>query len=273
MAVRPSTVMENGFPASSPSRESADDGWAEVLAAFDNGGRKLPESWQALFQPLLEPSSRPLMIGQLGQSLDGRIATVTGHSKYINGDACLAHLHRLRAVCDAVVVGVGTALFDRPRLTVRRVQGRNPARVVIDPRGRLHDWSSLCTGDARCILITGPDARPEVPDNVEVLRLSLDGEGFDPEAIRALLAEQGFRRVLIEGGGATISRFLTNGSLDRLHLLVSPMIIGAGPTGLQLPPIERIDEAIRPRTAIHRLGDEILIDCDFSGCRPAGGRD
>lgn len=265
MAARPSTVMEGSFPASSSLREMVDDGWADVLAAFESDGGQLPEHWQALFQPLLDVSSRPLMVGQLGQSLDGRIATVTGHSKYINGDACLAHLHRLRAVCDAVVVGVGTALFDRPRLTVRRVAGRNPARVVIDPRGRLHDWSSLCTGDARCILITGPDVRPEVPDNVEVLRLSISGEGFDPEAIRALLAEQGFRRVLIEGGGATISRFLTNGSLDRLHLLIAPMIIGAGPTGLQLPPIERIDEAIRPRTTIHRLGEEVLIDCDFSG--------
>ncbi|MXN66607.1 riboflavin deaminase [Stappia sp. GBMRC 2046] len=263
--------MEGSFPASSSSREIADDGWSDVLAAFENGGGELPDQWQALFQPLLNVSARPLMVGQLGQSLDGRIATVTGHSKYINGDSCLAHLHRLRAVCDAVVVGVGTALYDRPRLTVRRVAGRNPARIVIDPRGRLHDWSSLCTGDARCILITGPDARPEVPDNVEVFRLSLAGEGFDPEAIRALLAEQGFRRVLIEGGGATISRFLTNGSLDRLHLLIAPIIIGAGPTGLQLPPIETIDEAVRPRTTIHRLGEEVLIDCDFSGCRPIGG--
>ncbi|MEL6128139.1 MAG: RibD family protein, partial [Pseudomonadota bacterium] len=89
--------------------------------------------------PLL-PSPRsgePVVVAQLGQTLDGRIATVTGASKYINGHSALDHLHRLRAHVDAVVVGVGTAIADDPQLTVRRVDGQSPARVVIDPRGRM----------------------------------------------------------------------------------------------------------------------------------------
>ncbi|MEH0071197.1 RibD family protein [Pannonibacter sp. Pt2-lr] len=77
------------------------------------------------------------MVGQLGQSLDGRIATVSGHSKYINGPGCLSHLHRLRAVCDVVVVGAGTAIADDPQLNVRLVEGPNPARAIIDPNGRV----------------------------------------------------------------------------------------------------------------------------------------
>ena len=78
-----------------------------------------------------------VVVGQCGQSIDARIATASGHSHYINGAEGLAHLHRLRALVDAVVVGVGTALADDPQLTVRRVAGPNPARVVIDPNGRL----------------------------------------------------------------------------------------------------------------------------------------
>ncbi|MEM9139635.1 MAG: RibD family protein, partial [Pseudomonadota bacterium] len=79
----------------------------------------------------------PIVIGQLGQSLDGRIATPTGASKYINGQEALRHLHHIRAHVDAIVVGVGTAIADDPQLTTRHVAGRNPARVVIDPRGRM----------------------------------------------------------------------------------------------------------------------------------------
>ena len=85
-----------------------------------------------------------VVVGQCGQSIDARIATASGHSHYINGAEGLAHLHRLRALVDAVVVGVGTALADDPQLTVRRVAGPNPARVVIDPNGRLAADGARC---------------------------------------------------------------------------------------------------------------------------------
>src|SRR5262249_58627803 len=78
-----------------------------------------------------------VVVGQIGKSLEGRIATKPGDSKYINGSAGLAHLHRLRSLMEGVVVGVGTAITDDPFLTVRRVCGPQPVRVVIDPKGRL----------------------------------------------------------------------------------------------------------------------------------------
>ncbi|MBA5775917.1 RibD family protein [Stappia sp. F7233] len=243
-----------------------DPDWLAVLEAFQGAGSVLPDAYAPLFGPLLETRSDLTVVGQLGQSLDGRIATVTGHSKYINGPDCLAHLHRLRAVCDAVVVGVGTAICDRPRLTVRLVAGRNPARVVIDPRGRLEDWESLNTEDgARCLLLTGADAPGAAPDGVEVHRLGMSGGNVDPHAIRAFLSAQGFRRVLLEGGAQTISRFIDARALDRLHLLISPVLLGSGPAGLQLPAIATVDEAIRPPTVTHCLGSELLVDCDLSG--------
>jgi diaminohydroxyphosphoribosylaminopyrimidine deaminase/5-amino-6-(5-phosphoribosylamino)uracil reductase len=91
------------------------------------------QSAAAIERVLQAPRNRPFVVAQLGQSLDGRIATLAGESQWINRDGALDHVHRLRAAVDAVVVGVGTVIADNPRLNVRRVAGRNPARVVIDP--------------------------------------------------------------------------------------------------------------------------------------------
>src|SRR5262245_15144180 len=114
------------------------ESWAPVPELFRSGAAPLSPPWEALFGPLRRGRVDDVMaVGQLGQSLDGRIATPSGHSHYINGPAGLAHLHRLRALVDAVVIGVGTALADDPQLTVRRVSGPQPVRVVIDPNGRL----------------------------------------------------------------------------------------------------------------------------------------
>ena len=91
------------------------DSWALVPELVRSGASQLPAPWEELFGPLRAGVVDDLMVvGQLGQSLDGRVATETGHSHYINGAAGLAHLHRLRALVDAVVVGIGTALMDDP---------------------------------------------------------------------------------------------------------------------------------------------------------------
>src|ERR1044071_5196836 len=114
------------------------DGWEKVPTLFRASDSPLPSPWEERFGPLRRGTVDELVVvGQIGQSIDGRIATVTGHSKYINGPAGLAHLHRLRALVDAVLVGIGKAVADDPQLTVRRVAGPGPARIVLDPRGRL----------------------------------------------------------------------------------------------------------------------------------------
>ena len=105
--------------------------WADVPRMFRTSGRDLPAPWEDLFGPLRQGLVDGLVVvGQFGQSIDARIATATGDSRYINGEEGLAHLHRLRALVDAVVIGVGTAIADDPQLTVRRVDGPNPARIV-----------------------------------------------------------------------------------------------------------------------------------------------
>jgi riboflavin-specific deaminase-like protein len=211
-------------------------------------------------------------VGQIGQSLDGRIATENGHSHYINGPDGLDHLHRLRAVMDAVVVGIGTALADDPQLTVRRVEGGHPARVVIDPNGRLAVTAKLLKADGiRKIVVTRTGVTTVNSPEVEHLPISSDAT-LAPDKILASLEEIGLSRVLIEGGATTVSRFLAAGCLDRLHIMVAPVIFGSGRVGITLPPISRADDAMRPPIHVHRLGDEVLYDCDLSGQRNFAGR-
>lgn len=172
---------------------------------------------------------------------------------------------------DAVVIGVGTAATDDPQLTVRRVAGSNPARVVIDPDGRLPATARLLADDGtRRIVIVRPGIRPAMPSGVEIIPVACDGRRIAPADILAALGASGLRRVLIEGGANTVSRFLADNCLDRLHVVVAPIILGSGPTGITLPPIERADEAMRPPIHMHRLGDEILFDFDLSAHRRGG---
>src|SRR6476620_3295624 len=152
------------------------DSWTPVPQAFRALTFPLPSPWEELFGPLRHGRVDELVaVGQSGQSLDGRVATETGHSHYINGPAGLAHLHRLRALVDAVVIGIGTALADDPQLTVRRVTGPQPARVVIDPKGRLPASAKVFANDGvRRVLVTADATRCAPPAGVDILALPTD---------------------------------------------------------------------------------------------------
>jgi len=243
--------------------------WFQVPRNFRTGSGPLPQPWEDRFGPLREGAVDDLVVvGQIGQSIDGRIATVTGHSKYINGPAGLAHLHRLRALVDAVLVGIGTAIADDPQLTVRRVAGPSPARIVLDPRGRLPSDARILTADGtRRLVITAEGVRPSLPSDVEIAQIPARAGEIAPAAILAALAERGLRRVLIEGGAHTVSRFIAAGCLDRLHVMVAPIMFGSGQTGVTLAPIARADEAVRSPMRAHLIGDEVLLDCDLSAQR------
>jgi riboflavin-specific deaminase-like protein len=254
-------------------RADAPDAWSTVPHLF-RAQKPLPAPWEDRFGPLKAGAIDDLVVvGQFGQSLDGRVATETGHSHYINGPEGLAHLHRLRALVDVVVVGVGTAISDNPQLTVRHVAGPCPARAVIDPRGRIGASARLFAQDGcRRLILTGEGVRPGVPADVEHLSLACTDGVIAPAAILAALAGRGFRRVLIEGGSHTVSRFIAAGCLDRLHIVVAPIILGAGRGGVALAPVKSCDEALRPPMRLHRLDGEVLFDCDLSARRVAVGR-
>lgn len=218
-----------------------------------------------LLGPLLAaPAGQTYVIAQLGQSLDGRIATPAGESRWINRGAALDHLHRLRAHVDAVVVGVGTVVDDDPELTVRRVTGKHPARVIIDPRGRTPRKARCLADDGvRRLIVTAALCTPGA-GKAEIINVETTDNRLDPQAIVAALGRAGLHKILIEGGATTISHFINAGALDRLHVLVAPVILGSGVQGLNLAPISRLSDAMRPVTRVHLLDDgDVLFDCDM----------
>jgi riboflavin-specific deaminase-like protein len=243
--------------------------WEDFVHLFRNRHEPFPSVWADIFAPLCRGTVDDLVVvGQIGQSLDGRIATASGHSKYINCPAGIEHLHRLRSLVDIVVVGVGTAIADNPQLTVRRVPGPQPARAVIDPNGRLGSDARLFSNDgSRRLLITVEGTRCSVPDGVEIVALpARDGE-IAPSAIVAALARMGMRRILVEGGADTLSRFLIARCLDRMHVTVAPVILGEGGPGIVLPSAERADRVPRMPVRVHKIEDDVLFDCDLSAQR------
>lgn len=216
------------------------------------------------------PPDRVFVVAQLGQSLDGRIATLSGESQWINKEAALVHVHRVRAAVDAVIVGIGTVLADDPMLNVRRVAGRNPARVVIDPKGRLQDRAKLLADDgARRIVVRAPECAAPVARGCEVVEVATAADGsFDPREVIAALHRTGLRTFLVEGGAGTVSSFIDGNAVDRLHVLVAPVILGSGKPGLTLRPIDRLAQALRPSADVHVLADgDVLFDCDMANAR------
>jgi len=225
-----------------------------------------------LFLPLR--LRREWVIGQLGQSLDGRIATESGHSHYITGVDDIRRLHRVRALVQAVVVGAGTVAADDPRLTVREVEGENPVRVVLDPRGRLDPERHVFRDGAASTLVVRGAGRslPPVPEGVEEVRIPEVDDGFiPPQAVLEALRRRGLQRILVEGGGVTVSSFLQAGVLHRLHVTVAPLLLGSGRPALTLDPILRLDQALRPRCRHFPLGEDLLFDLELAPSFHRGG--
>ena len=217
----------------------------------------------SLYGPLLagEHPEQPLVLGRIAQSLDGRIATISGASRWISGPEDIVHTHRLRALFDAVVVGAGTVRADNPLLTTRAVEGPSPVRVVLDPQRRLDARFQVFQEGPETLLFCAEDADgPDRLGQAQVLRSKWTGESLCVHSVLATLAARGLRRVFVEGGGVTVSRFLAAGALDRLHVTIAPVLLGGGVPSFVLPPTASLAEASRFDWTVHRLGADVLLD-------------
>lgn len=248
------------------------DGWTARLAADDPRHALLD-----LYLPICSATTeRPMTIGHLGLSLDGFIATETGESQFVTGPENILHLHRMRALCHAVVVGAGTVAADNPQLTTRLVPGPNPLRVVFDPTRRLTAEYRIFEDDS--VPTWYVCARSELragETHVGAARVVGVGDGGTRSAVTEtlrLLREEGCARVFVEGGGVTVSAFLEANLLDRLQMAFAPLIIGDGRPAIRVPGRATLGDCRRPQYRVFRMGGDVLFDCDLaSGTAPDEG--
>jgi diaminohydroxyphosphoribosylaminopyrimidine deaminase/5-amino-6-(5-phosphoribosylamino)uracil reductase len=178
-------------------------------------------------------TGRPHVALKMALSLDGRVATAGGDSRWISGAGSRALVHGWRAECDAIAVGIGTALADDPLLTARDVDARRqPARVVFDSGARLPLDSALARSldQAPLLVVTSPGAPPERLEPLERAGAEVvvvQGEGA--AGIGAALDELGRRQltsVMLEGGPTLAGSFLDAGEVDELRLFIAPVVVG-----------------------------------------------
>lgn len=182
----------------------------------------------ALLPHFARKQNEVFVISHLAQTLDGKIASVSGDSRWIGNEENLIHAHRMRALCDAVMVGAKTHKIDQPRLNVRHVEGQDPLKVVVgsdraatfaQENGRLF----IDTSDFECV----------------------DNDQKDVSQILSALQSKGVKSVYLEGGAATTSSFLKQGEVDQLQIHFSCKILGSGKQGYHFDGIESIDDCIQ----------------------------
>lgn len=237
-------------------------GWTSV-----GDGHGVDAALIDLYAPVCSATAAtPITVGHLGQSLDGFIATHSGDSQFVTGEENMRHMHRLRALCDAVVVGAGTVAADDPRLTTRHVSGSNPLRVVIDPMARLSpEYHVFQDGEAPTLYVYVKRyvARTPAAGQAEVLGVGDGPNGPNLAELIAHLRARGCARIFVEGGGVTVSAFLAAGLLDRVQVAVAPMFIGGGRPAFRLPAADLLRECARPGYRVFRMGGDMLFDCDM----------
>jgi 3,4-dihydroxy 2-butanone 4-phosphate synthase/GTP cyclohydrolase II len=211
---------------------------------------------------------RPYVVVKLAQSLDGRLATSTGDSRWISGTEERRVSHALRAAVDAVAVGIGTVLADDPRLTVRLVPGASPIRVVIDGQLRIPTDAHVLDDQATTFVYTtgsAPAGRRMALRSVGVAvrTVPASSNGLDLGAVLRDLTRTGVRTLLVEGGARLVTSLLAAGLVDRAIVSVSPLILGAGRDAVGELGIERVEDALRLASrTVHLAGADLLIAGD-----------
>ena len=211
----------------------------------------------------------PFVTIKFAQTLDGRIATSDGNSRWISSPESRQIGHRLRARHDAILVGVGTVLADDPELTTRLVRGRNPVRVVLDSTLRIPLDSKILKDQpaARTLVAATPHADKQKAAaldkmGVEVLTVPADAAGrVDIRKLLKMLAQRQISSVLVEGGGETITTCICTGLADRLVVFVAPMVLGKGTDSVNELNITDLSKAVGLTVErVYRSGGDIVIE-------------
>ncbi len=231
---------------------------------------------------------RPLVIAKFAMSLDGKIATRSGDSKWITSEESRRAAHEMRRTADAVIAGIGTVLRDDPRLTARSPSGgyvgRPRLRVIVDTDGRMPSSAALLREPGRVLWVRGEAAgRPPLPSGdpssaaggsgqrgqekdikalIEAIELPRHPDGVDLDALVALLGEREACTVMVEGGGTLLGSMFDRGLVNKVAAFVAPVVIGgqAAPGPVRGAGVDKMAEALRlDRVRFTQVGEDMLV--------------
>jgi diaminohydroxyphosphoribosylaminopyrimidine deaminase/5-amino-6-(5-phosphoribosylamino)uracil reductase len=231
----------------------------------------LEKECQALNEVYLKYTTNglPFVTVKWAQTLDGRIATAQGRSRWISSPESLKLAHKLRAQHDAILAGVGTVLADNPELTTRLVKGRNPTRVILDSKLRISLDAKVLTEQekARTLVAAATAADKEKlaalkKMGIEVLIAPPDAEDrIDLRQLLKTLAQRQISSVLVEGGAETITSFLRLDLADKIIAIIAPKIMGKGTDTIGELDITDVSKALKLSfTRVYRSGEDIVVE-------------
>lgn len=208
----------------------------------------------------------PLVVLKVASTMDGKIATLSGESKWITSIHSRKLVHRFRSLLDGVLVGVGTVIKDDPELTVRLVKGRNPIRIVLDSYLRIPLEAKVLRNEGRVIVFHSSEVPGEKLAKLRDLGVELfevpmrDGLLDLPEVLKRL-GELGIASVMVEGGKGVFSSFIREGLADKLLYFISPRIIGKGIGPFDEVELPSIEASFKLReVSLRRIGEDILVE-------------
>ena len=205
--------------------------------------------------PILRKNKK-LVIAQIGQSIDGRIALNNGNSHYINNPKSIIYLHCLRSISDAIIVGSNTIKKDDPLLTTRKIKGTNPKRIIIDGSLSLNNKYKIFNDGNENIIFTKSNKNIRL-NNSTIIRLK--EKNFTKNLITQIKKLK-YKNILVEGGSKTISELINNKYIDILQFMIAPILIGSGINSLNLKEISNLNKAIRPKYNFNELENEIIVN-------------
>ena len=216
---------------------------------------KFYQSILNILLPILRKNKK-LVIAQIGQSIDGRIALNNGNSHYINNPKSIIYLHCLRSISDAIIVGSNTIKKDDPLLTTRKIKGTNPKRIIIDGSLSLNNKYKIFNDGNENIIFTKSNKNIRL-NNSTIIRLK--EKNFTKNFITQIKKLK-YKNILVEGGSKTISELINNKYIDILQFMIAPILIGSGINSLNLKEISNLNKAIRPKYNFNELENEIIVN-------------
>lgn len=216
---------------------------------------KFYQSILNILVPILRKNKK-LVIAQIGQSIDGRIALNNGNSHYINNPKSIIYLHCLRSISDAIIVGSNTIKKDDPLLTTRKIRGTNPKRIIIDGSLSLNNKYKIFNDGNENIIFTKSNKNIRL-NNSTIIRLK--EKNFTKNLITQIKKLK-YKNILVEGGSKTISELINNKYIDILQFMIAPILIGSGINSLNLKEISNLNKAIRPKHNFNELENEIIVN-------------